>query len=491
MNNRWGKCLALFLASLTLVMGLGLSAKADTSYQYKSNLDVTVDGTFMGQIPVLENDYENNLYISLRGIAYALRNTQKAFSLEKIERRLIQITPKTPYEEEPALWTTEQMAERFSLVLRKNPLFFGEQERKYASFTVEGANGAMDAFLSPLSLALLLDVEIQRDETGIHITTGNPLEITLKEIEQSGYLQGLSALLLGDASTGDLYYAYGENQKVAIASTTKLMTYFVMMDAVSAGECSLKDKVTISKAAAKLSESEDGSTPMTEGQKISMTELVYGLLLPSSNECAIAIAEHICGSVDAFVERMNDKAAALGMVDTCFINCHGLPQFGQDVFAAKVQNQMTARDMFLMASSLVQTYPEVLDITSTKNYKMETLNQTVKNTNAVLYNVEEVKGLKTGFTNKAGCCLVQCIPLKVEGETHYYISVLFGAEEDENCYLISEMMARYTKKNATKLSAIENVKGTEETVPQVEIEEDGVPSDPELVIEKILKMNIK
>lgn len=486
------KRLCSFLLGLMLFgMSIAFPVKADTSWQYRSNKEICVNQTNLGQIPVLENDYKNNLYISLRGVAYALRDTGKAFAPETIERRLIKLLPKTNYGQAPSPWNEEQTEERLSLVLRRNQLFWGESERKYSSFTTEGADGGMDAFLSPAALALMLDVNIVVEDDRISIDTKTPFERTPAQLEEAGCFQGIHAFVLGDATTGDLFYEYDGDRQVAIASTTKLMTYFVAKDAVASGQCSLTDKVTISKKAAELSESADGTTPMTAGQKIPLSELLYGLLLPSSNECGLAIAEHISTTMEDFVVRMNEKAKALGMENTTFVNCHGLPLYQENTTAAKIQNQMTARDMFVMASALVNAYPEVLDITSLKNYKLETLNQTVKNTNAVLYNMPEVKGLKTGYTNKAGSCLVQCIPLETDGEKHQIISVLFGAEEDEVCFLISEMMAGYAKRELPNLLAMaeENRQVINEETESIEPETkpEGVPENPELVIQKILE----
>lgn len=493
--NRGKKTLSILLSILLLCFCISVTSYADTYWQYRCNKTVYVNGAEVGQIPVLEDEYANNFYLSLRGMAYVLRETKKAFLPDTVERRLIKVLMKTPCNEEPVLWEEDQLDGTESLLLRKGQVYLGEEERKYSFFAAENKAGKMDAYLAPLSFALLLDMDIQVERDSIRISTEKSFERNWEEIEASGLFQGINALVLGDGTTGDMFYAYGSSRKVAIASTTKLMTYFVTMDAITAGECTLQDMVTISAAAAKLSQSEDGSTPMTEGQRIPLQELLYGLLLPSSNECALAIAEHICGSMEAFVERMNAKAKALGMENTQFFNCHGLPQYTTDVLAAKIQNQMTAGDMFILASSLVSAYPEILDITSTKNIKLETLNQVVKNTNAVLFNVPEVKGLKTGYTNKAGSCLVQCMPLEQDGVVHNIIIVLFGAEEDENCSLLSEMVARFAKQSLPELIAEADSKRQALEAQAMEEEkewaEQTVPQNPELVIEKLIKMNCK
>ena len=139
---------------------------------------------------------------------------------------------------------------------------------------------------------------------------------------------------------------------------------------------------------------------------IPVRELIIAMLLPSSNESAYAMAEYVSGTEEAFVERMKDKLDEIGVYDAELYNSHGLPVYEDNAYSSKNQNRMSAEDMFRVVCHIFGNYPEITDITSMKNYKLEYAGDTVKNTNGLLKNMKEVTGLKTGTTTKAGACLV-------------------------------------------------------------------------------------
>lgn len=125
----------------------------------------------------------------------------------------------------------------------------------------------------------------------------------------------------------------------------------------------------------------DGVVPLKAGEQITVRELLVGALLPSSNECALCLAEAIEGSEEAFVWRMNEKAQELGLSQAVFFNCNGSPVYTQDMIPAKLQNSMSAGDMFRLVSYLLKVYPQITDITSMKEATLESLDLEVKNTN--------------------------------------------------------------------------------------------------------------
>ena len=219
---------------------------------------------------------------------------------------------------------------------------------------------------------------------------------------------------------------------------------------------------------------------MSAGSEIPLSELMKGMLLPSSNECALAIAEHVAGSEEAFVERMNRKAKELELEHAVFYNCHGLPVFAGQLFAGKMQNHMTAEEMVCLCSSLLETYPEITEITEAKTLHMSGLNIDLHNSNSLLYNMEEVKGLKTGTTNKAGACLVTFLPVEKDGITHNLFCILYGAEGEAERMLLSEISARYGKQCL--------LEGFHDDTKEQEWD---IPDDPEQVIQRIIRMNCK
>ena len=180
----------------------------------------------------------------------------------------------------------------------------------------------------------------------MQINTKEPFDISPVALEQAGYFCGVNSVLVGDAVTGEVYYQYQSDLAYPIASTSKLMTCLLTMDAISEGQIALEGQVTISDAVQLLSDSGDGVIPLEAGQQISVQELLLGALLPSSNECALCLAEAIAGSEEAFVEMMNQKAQELGLSQTTFFNSNGLPFYTEDFIPSKRQNTMSADDMF-------------------------------------------------------------------------------------------------------------------------------------------------
>lgn len=199
------------------------------------------------------------------------------------------------------------------------------------------------------------------------------------------------------------------------------------------------------------------------------------MLISSSNECALAIAEHVATSEELFVERMNTKVSELNLENAKFYNCNGLPVYEKQTLPAKMQNHMTATDMFTLTASLVNTYPEILNITSEKKISLNSLKYEAKNTNALLYNMDGVMGLKTGTTNKSGACLVVSIPVEKDGKTHNLICVLFGAEGELDRALVAEIASRIA------ISKLEGVKPVSDEKYEIVLE------DPEIDVQRMLR----
>ena len=467
------KNLGIFLlAAVTAFAGTKTVSHAE--YQYRENIKVVVDGEEKCDIMALEDSYANNNYISLRGLAYALDGTDKQFKPE-VSSSEIYISTGKGFDEEPCVWEDDEKEDHSKITLIKNDLEVDGKERKYYSLIGSISDGEKDAFFAPLTLAMMLNLDLSMDGNEIKINTQNDYNLTCMDMENSGYLQGINSLVVGDATTGEIYYSFCGDTPFPIASTTKLMTYLCVMEAVDAGEISINDKATVPKEAAVISRTSDGVIVMDEGDTASISDFLAALLIKSSNECAITLATHVAGSEEAFVERMNKKAEELGLIDTKFYNSNGLPVYKDQVVPAKIQNHMTGKEMFVLSSEIVDKYPQVMDITSIKEGTIASFNQEIKNTNAVLYNIDEVKGLKTGTTKRSGACLVTCAPVEKDGETHNLVSVLFGAENEIGRAEASEMAMRYAMKELEG-TAVNTEKAAEE-----------IPSNPELVIQKLIR----
>lgn len=197
-----------------------------------------------------------------------------------------------------------------------------------------------------------------------------------------------SAAILMDADSGRVLYEHNADRQMLIASTTKILTALVAIR-----EGNLEDTVTVSTAAAAT---EGSAMYLQAGEKLGLETLLYGLLLCSGNDAAVAIAQHVGGSVEAFVAMMNKTAAELGMEHSSFANPNGLDH--EDHYS-------TARDMAILARAALKN-ETLMRIASTRSVNIG--GRTMTNHNKLLSWQEGCLGLKTGYTRAAGRTLVTC-----------------------------------------------------------------------------------
>lgn len=199
-----------------------------------------------------------------------------------------------------------------------------------------------------------------------------------------------TAALLMDADSGEILYELNGEKQMRIASTTKIMTALVVLECAQ-----LTDTITITAEHMV----EGSSMYLKPGETVTVEELLYGLLLCSGNDAALALAD-CCGGLEAFVQAMNEKAAALGMEHTSFANPNGLDQEG---------HYSTACDMAVLAAYAAQE-PTFRRICSTKTARVGS--RTMTNHNKLLKQIEGCVGMKTGYTALAGRTLVSCVERK-------------------------------------------------------------------------------
>ena len=197
-----------------------------------------------------------------------------------------------------------------------------------------------------------------------------------------------TAAILLDASTGQVLYEKNPDKQMLIASTTKIMTALVALR-----DGKLTDTVTVSRNAAAT---EGSSMYLKAGETLTLEALMYGLMLSSGNDAAVAIAEHVAGSVSAFAGRMNEMARDLEMWHSSFANPHGLNH---------PDHYSTARDMAKLANAAMNN-ETLRRITSTRTVTLA--GRSMKNHNKLLWSLEGCIGLKTGYTKAAGRTLVTC-----------------------------------------------------------------------------------
>ncbi len=194
-----------------------------------------------------------------------------------------------------------------------------------------------------------------------------------------------SAILV-DAATGRVLYEKQADRQSLIASTTKIMTALIVCE-----QCNVLDRMKIPKEAVGI---EGSSMYLQEGEVLTIQELLYGLMLHSGNDAAVALAIYCGGTVEGFAQLMNDKAHRLGMEDTHFTNPNGLDSPG---------HYSTARDMAILAAYAMEN-PIFAQTVSTKTVTVG--NRTLRNHNKLLWQVEWADGVKTGYTKAAGRILI-------------------------------------------------------------------------------------
>lgn len=420
-----------------------LPARVSAGYDLPDTCQAQTDTGVVCTVKTLDHDYARNTYFSLRDIAMLLGDTDKSFSLE-ITRNAVSMelgNAYTPVGVENASWDS---SEKQDVTLRRNEFKVNGQDVFYYTFILKLPSGHYDCFMMAADLAMILDVDVAvPGEDLLEIRTQEPFCVSPAALEQAGYFYGVNGVLVGDATTGELYYTYQSDISYPIASTSKLMTCLLTMEALAAGQISLEQQITVSEAAQALAASNDGVIPLEAGGQITVRELLLGALLPSSNECALSLAEAVAGSEEIFVGMMNERARELGLSQAVFFNSHGLPSYTEDPVPAKRQNRMSAEDMFRLVSYLLRVYPQITDITSRQEATLESLDLEVRNSNPLLRNMPEVTGLKTGTTNKAGACLVTSLTAGDGLAEHDLVVIVLGTEDSVERGRVSGLLARY------------------------------------------------
>ena len=238
-----------------------------------------------------------------------------------------------------------------------------------------------------------------------------------------------SSFLLIDADTNKVLAEHNARERSAPASLTKIMTGYVVEEEIRRGRLGVEERVQISVNAWRT-----GGSKMfiREGTSVAVSELLRGVIIQSGNDASVALAEHIAGSEDQFADLMNQQAQLLNMSDTQFRNSTGLPD---------EQHYSTAWDLALLTRALIKNHPEQYALYSQKSYTYNNIEQ--PNRNRLLWRDRSVDGVKTGFTNAAGYCLVA----SAERNGMRLISVVLGTENDEARMRESQKLLSYGFRN--------------------------------------------
>ncbi|WP_353256587.1 D-alanyl-D-alanine carboxypeptidase family protein [Hyphomonas sp.] len=216
------------------------------------------------------------------------------------------------------------------------------------------------------------------------------------------------AALVMDADTGEILHERNADDARYPASLTKVMTLYLLFDAINAGEVSLTDKMTVSRNASKQPPS---NLKLAAGSKIKVEDAILALVTKSANDVAVVVAEHLAGTERAFAGKMTEKARDLGLENTTFKNASGLPNTSQVT---------TAHDLALLADSLLEQHAQYYHYFENKKFNWGRM--VYKNHNELIDEVDGVDGIKTGYTRASGFNLMT----SAERDGHRVIAVMLG-----------------------------------------------------------------
>ena len=235
--------------------------------------------------------------------------------------------------------------------------------------------------------------DTKTEETNTSTNVLNETNVTQTSAEESNNSNNLNlesgGAILIEQNSGKVLYDHNMHEQLRPASVTKVMSILLIMEALDSGQIALTDKVPCTEDAAGMG----GSQIWLEvGEELTVDEMLKAICVVSANDCTVAMADYLCGSQEAFVEKMNEKAKELGMNDTTFKNCHGIDEDG---------HVTSAYDIALMSRELLNNHPTILNYTTIWMDTLRNGESELVNTNKLIRNYKGATGLKTGSTSVA------------------------------------------------------------------------------------------
>lgn len=228
-------------------------------------------------------------------------------------------------------------------------------------------------------------------ETSSKLKEATAVSATIAQGDETGNtlnLQSGSAILI-EQTTGQVLYGYNVHEQLRPASVTKIMSILLIMEQIELGKIDYSTKISCSSNAASMGGSQIW---LDTSETLSVDEMLKAICVVSANDCVVAMAEHIAGTEEAFVQKMNEKAKELGMNDTTFKNCHGLDEEG---------HVTSTYDIALMSRELLKKYPEITKYTTIYMDSLRDGKSSLVNTNKLIRTYTGCTGLKTGSTSQA------------------------------------------------------------------------------------------
>lgn len=227
------------------------------------------------------------------------------------------------------------------------------------------------------------------ESDSITVNSSNNSKLTSEVAENNSLNLESGAAILIEESTGQILYSHNIHEQLRPASVTKIMSILLIMEQIDNGTLSYTDTVNCSETARSMGGSQIWLDPR---ETLTVDEMLKAICVVSANDCVVAMAEHIAGSEEAFVQMMNDKAKQLGMNDTTFKNCHGIDEDG---------HVTSAYDIALMSRELLTNHPDITKYTTIWIDSLRDGKSQLVNTNKLIKTYKGITGLKTGSTSLA------------------------------------------------------------------------------------------
>jgi D-alanyl-D-alanine carboxypeptidase (penicillin-binding protein 5/6) len=268
------------------------------------------------------------------------------------------------------------------------------------------------------------------------VKMAGPSSAEAAQKEEGGLQFDAKPALLMDGLTGQILYEQDVHQRIAPASFVKILTLYLAFDALRSGQLKVDELVTVSDKAWRTK----GSKMFLKvGERVKVEDLLKGIVVASGNDACVALSEHMAGTEEVFVSRMNEKARQLGLKDSRFMNSHGMPAEGQ---------YTTAFDMALLARRYIEDHPEALPLHATTEFEYNGIRQANRNT--LLQKYLGVDGLKTGHIEESGYHLIATA--KRDGQR--MIAVVMGCPRNRTRIEEAQKLLDYGFKNFSTVEAV-------------------------------------
>lgn len=340
----------------------------------------------------------------------------------------------------------------------------------------------MMGWVLALVLTLSLPVAAADAPSVIYDTESGETAQTIAELmptatTATGLTVNAKSAVLMDMTSGTVLFEQNSREALPIASVTKVMTLLLVMEAIDDGRLAYGDVVTASAHAASMGGSQIW---LEENEQMTVEELLKAAVIVSANDACAALAEHLYGTTDAFVQRMNQRAQELGATDTRFVDCSGLDDTGVS----------SAHDIALMSRELMMKHPDIQKYTTVWMDSLRDGKSELVNTNRLVRFYNGATGLKTGTTAAAGCCL----SATAQRDGLSLCAVVLGASSSDDRFAGARHMLDYGFANYALFTptaeqlTVPPVKVLHGTQPQVELMTSGVEGFP---VEKAILSQIQ